>query len=58
MDAMWYFGHSAAGAKFVEHASAVNVKRTWTDWGETRDWSDPAQVILASDWLIDINAVF
>ena len=42
VDAMWYFG-SAAGSKFVEHASAVNVKRTWTDWGESRDWSDRAQ---------------
>ena len=25
VDAMWYFG-SAAGSRFVEHTSAVNVK--------------------------------
>ena len=39
IDAMWYFG-SAAGSRFVEHASAVNVKRTWVDFGVARDWSD------------------
>ena len=39
MDAMWYFG-SAEGSKFVEHASAVNVKRTWVNYGIARDWME------------------
>jgi len=43
VDAVWYFG-SAEGSKFVEHASSVNVKRTWVNYGtETRDWSDDSQ---------------
>ena len=37
-----YFG-SAEGSKFVEHASAFNVKRTWVNYGISRDWSDPQQ---------------
>ena len=39
MDAMWYFG-SAEGSKFVEHTSAVNVKRTWVNYGIARDWME------------------
>ena len=42
VDAMWYFG-SQEGSKFVEHASAVNVKRTWVNFGQTRDWMTPEQ---------------
>ena len=42
VDAMWYFG-SAEGSKFVEHASAVNVKRTWVDYGQSRDWAAAEQ---------------
>ncbi|XP_014677869.1 PREDICTED: aldehyde dehydrogenase-like isoform X2 [Priapulus caudatus] len=42
VQAMWYFG-SAEGAKFVETMSAENLKRTWVSYGETRDWSNPAQ---------------
>jgi hypothetical protein len=30
--AVWYF-HSREGSAFVEAASAVNVKRTWVDYG-------------------------
>ena len=37
VDAMWYFG-TPEGSKFVEHSSAVNVKRTWVNHGLTRDW--------------------
>ena len=37
VDAMWYFG-SPEGSKFVEHTSAVNVKRTWVNYGHPRDW--------------------
>jgi len=42
VDAMWYFG-SQEGSKFVEHTSAVNVKRTWVDYGVARDWADEKQ---------------
>ena len=31
------------GAKFVEHVSAENLKRTFVSYGEARDWTDPAQ---------------
>ena len=37
-----YFG-SAEGNKFVEMASVDNVKRTWVNYGVTREWSDPTQ---------------
>jgi len=42
VDAMWYFG-SEEGSAFVEHTSAVNVKRTWVNYGTQRDWADAAQ---------------
>ncbi|XP_064627750.1 aldehyde dehydrogenase family 16 member A1-like [Lineus longissimus] len=42
IQAMWYFG-SAEGSKFVEHASADSVKRTWVNYGEPRDWADREQ---------------
>ena len=42
VQSLWYFG-SAHGSKYVEHHSAENVKRTWVNYGEARDWSDPAQ---------------
>jgi aldehyde dehydrogenase (NAD+) len=42
IEAMWYFG-SAAGARFVEAASAENIKRTWVDYGTSRDWYDVDQ---------------
>ncbi len=41
VQAMWYFG-SAEGSKFVEYASADNLKRTWVNYGVGRDWSDAA----------------
>ena len=40
--AMWYFG-SAEGSKFVEAVSAENIKRTWVDYGEPRDWLNSEQ---------------
>ena len=43
VEAVWYFG-TAEGSKFVEYASADNVKRTWVNYGETRDWLDAEQV--------------
>ncbi len=42
VDSVWYFG-SAEGSKLVEHNSAGNVKRTWCDHGQPRDWADPEQ---------------
>jgi aldehyde dehydrogenase (NAD+) len=42
VDAMWYFG-GAEGSRFVEHASAYNMKRTWVSYGEARDWTDDHQ---------------
>ena len=42
VEAMWYFG-TAEGSRFVEEKSAVNVKRTWVNYGLSRDWEDPVQ---------------
>eukprot|EP00800_Vazella_pourtalesii_P016613 TRINITY_DN4830_c1_g1_i1.p1 TRINITY_DN4830_c1_g1~~TRINITY_DN4830_c1_g1_i1.p1 ORF type:complete len:684 (+),score=167.23 TRINITY_DN4830_c1_g1_i1:35-2053(+) len=42
VEAMWYFG-SPEGSKFVEFSSVNNVKRTWVNYGVTRDWMDPEQ---------------
>ncbi len=39
---MWYFG-SAEGSKFVEYTSAENLKRTWVNYGEQREWQDTMQ---------------
>jgi aldehyde dehydrogenase (NAD+) len=37
VDSIWYFG-TAEGSYFVEHQSAVNMKRTWVNYGIPRDW--------------------
>ncbi len=42
VDSMWYFG-SAGGSYHVEYLSATNMKRTWVDYGEQRDWLDKEQ---------------
>ena len=42
VDAMWYFG-TAEGSKRVELASAGNMKRTWVNYGHTRNWLDSVQ---------------
>ncbi len=42
VDAMWYFG-TAEGSYYVEHLSAVNMKRTWVNYGQPRDWVSPEQ---------------
>ncbi len=42
VDAMWYFG-SAEGSKRVELASAGNMKRTWVNYGHSRNWLDTTQ---------------
>lgn len=42
VDSMWYFG-DAEGSRQVEERSAFNMKRTWVNYGETRDWMNPEQ---------------
>jgi len=42
VDTMWYFG-SAEGCYHVEHAAAKNMKRTFCNYGEERDWFDKHQ---------------
>jgi aldehyde dehydrogenase (NAD+) len=39
VDGIWYFGNVETSAE-VERLSAGNMKRTWVDLGEPRDWSD------------------
>ena len=39
---VWYFG-SEQGSKFVEYSSATNVKRTWVNFGKSRDWMNKQQ---------------
>jgi aldehyde dehydrogenase (NAD+) len=39
VDGVWYFG-SAEGSGEVERLSAGNMKRTWVDYGQERDWTD------------------
>jgi aldehyde dehydrogenase (NAD+) len=40
VDGIWYFG-TAEGSAEVERLSIGNMKRTWVDLGEPRDWADP-----------------
>jgi aldehyde dehydrogenase (NAD+) len=40
VDGIWYFG-SAEVSSEVEQLSAGNMKRTWVDLGQSRDWTDP-----------------
>jgi aldehyde dehydrogenase (NAD+) len=42
VDGVWYFG-SAEGSAEVERLSGGNMKRTWVDHGQGRDWFDPHQ---------------
>ncbi len=42
VDALWHFG-DAEGCRQVEARSRHNLKRTWVDYGERRDWRDPEQ---------------
>jgi aldehyde dehydrogenase (NAD+) len=42
VDAVWYFGSTEVSAE-VEHLSTGNMKRTWVDLGQARDWSDARQ---------------
>jgi aldehyde dehydrogenase (NAD+) len=40
VDGIWYFGSAEVSAE-VERLSAGNMKRTWVDLGQARDWIDP-----------------
>jgi aldehyde dehydrogenase (NAD+) len=40
VDGLWYFGSAEVSAE-VERLSAGNMKRTWVDLGQSRDWADP-----------------
>ena len=42
VDAVWYFG-DARGSYEVEKRSAVNMKRTWVNYGVQRDWFNSEQ---------------
>ena len=42
VDAVWYFG-TAIGSHHVEKLSSCNLKRTFVNYGEPRDWVDPTQ---------------
>ncbi len=42
VEAMWYFG-SQDGSALIERCAAGNMKRSWVDYGETRDWFDSIQ---------------
>ena len=42
VDAVWYFG-TAEGSYHVEFESAVNMKRTWVNYGLERDWMSREQ---------------
>ncbi|HUR02022.1 MAG TPA: aldehyde dehydrogenase family protein [Nonomuraea sp.] len=39
VDGIWYFGHAEMSAE-IERLSAGNMKRTWVDYGRSRDWAD------------------
>jgi aldehyde dehydrogenase (NAD+) len=39
VDGVWYFG-TGEGSGMVERLSAENMKRTWVDYGQPRDWFD------------------
>jgi aldehyde dehydrogenase (NAD+) len=40
VDGIWYFGSAEVSAE-VERLSVGNMKRTWVDLGQGRDWADP-----------------
>ena len=42
VDGLWYVG-SVEGSAMVERESAGNLKRTWVNYGERRDWFDAEQ---------------
>ena len=42
VNSVWYFG-SAAGSKQIELASSSNMKRTWVNYGRSRNWLERVQ---------------
>jgi len=55
VDGMWYFG-SAEGSYWVEYLSAVNMKRTWVNFGLTLNWFD-ADMGAGSEFLREATQV-
>lgn len=43
VDGLWYFG-SKEGSNKVQLNAAENMKRTWVNFGRTRDWFSPQHV--------------
>ena len=46
VDSLWYFG-DAEGSRQIEARSAHNMKRTWVNYGQQRNWTDPQQAASA-----------
>jgi aldehyde dehydrogenase (NAD+) len=42
VESMWYWGDEM-GSKMVENAAAANLKRTWVNYGKSRDWYNHSQ---------------
>ena len=42
VDGLWYWG-SRDGSAEVERLAAGNMKRTWVNYGQVREWSNPAE---------------
>ncbi|WP_233152943.1 aldehyde dehydrogenase family protein [Motiliproteus sp. MSK22-1] len=42
VDAIWYWG-DAEGSTLVENESTASLKRTWVNYGLSRDWLSPTQ---------------
>ncbi len=57
VDAVWYF-HSREGSAFVEAASAVNVKRTWVDYGLGKFTNDSREVTKTDSMMFYITEIF
>jgi len=55
VDALWYFG-TAEGSYHVEYLSAGNMKRTWVNYGEKRNWLDPVQGV-GEEFLVQATQV-
>lgn len=43
VDGLWYFG-SKEGSSKVQFAAAENMKRTWVNFGKSRNWFNPKHV--------------
>ena len=39
----WVAGTARQGSRNVEFAAAANMKRTWVNYGQSRNWADRQQ---------------